>query len=194
MTIKTYAGMLALLFAIAIPASAQQPPPPPQAPQAPQAPQGRAGMRSRMLGVEAALRLKQELKLSAAQQTELEALRKEIVAERQNHARDHIDLQSRLAAGLITREDVRKQFEDRRDAMRRTMEQRHERISKILTQEQQEQLRSQIRDRVQQRMYDRRGGRGFRPGQRGRGFMGRGPGGGFGFGFGPGPRFENWER
>lgn len=186
MKIKPHAGMLALLFAIAIPASAQQPPQPPEAPQPPQ---GRPG--PRMLNVEAALRLKETLKLSAAQQTELEALRKEIVAERQNQARDHIDLQSRLAAGLITREDVHKQLEGRRDAMRQTMEQRQERISKILSQEQQEQLRRETRERMMQRMHDRRGGRGFGPGRRGRGFMGPGFGGGFGPGFGPGPGFDD---
>jgi Spy/CpxP family protein refolding chaperone len=138
-------------------------------------------MRPRMLNVEAALRLKDELKLSAAQQTQLEELRKEIVTERQNQARDHIDLQSRVAAGLITREDVHKQFEGRRDALRQTMEQRSERISKILSEEQQEQLRRETRERMWQRMHDRRGGRGFGPGRRGPGLMG--PGGpGFGFG------------
>ena len=168
MKIKPHAGLLALLFAIAIPASAQQPPP-----VAPQPPQGRAGIRPRMLNVEAALRLKEELKLSATQQAQLEALRKEIVAERQNQARDHIDLQSRVAAGLMTREDVRKQLEASRDALRQTLEQRRERVSTILSQEQHEQLQREARDRRMQRMYDRRGGRGFAPGRRGRGM---GPG------------------
>lgn len=182
MNIKTQAGMLALLFAITIPVSAQQPPP---APNAPASPQGRSGMWPRMGGVETALRLKDELKLSAAQQTQLEALRKELVAERQNHVRDQIDLQSKLAAGLITREDMRKQLDGRRDALRQAMEQRQDRISKILSQEQHDQLRREVRQRMP-RMYDRRGGRGFGPGDRGRGFMRPAFGGGFGAGFGPG--------
>ena len=97
-------------------------------------------------GVEAALRNKESLKLTDTQVNQLEALRKEIVAQRQNEAREMIDLQSRIAAGQLERDEVRKQMESRRETMRSTMEQRRERMEKILTAEQREQiLRQQLR-------------------------------------------------
>jgi hypothetical protein len=114
--------------------------------------------------VEMALRLKDELKLTPAQVSQLEAIRKELVAERQEQARNMIDARSRVEAGLVKREDLRKEFEGRRDAVRKTAEARRDRISKIFTDEQKDQLRQRVR-RVarQQRMHHGRMQQGRHP-------------------------------
>jgi hypothetical protein len=150
MKVRTQAALIAMLMAMAVPVFAQQPPTPPRPP----APvRERAdSLRPRMLNVEAALRFKQDLKLSDAQAAQLETLRKEIVAERQAEARDAIETQSRVAAGLISEDEVRKQFDGKRDEMRQRMEQRRERITKILTQ-------SKVHERMRDRMHDRMGRR-----------------------------------
>ena len=123
-----------------------------------------------MLNVEAALRLKQELKLSDAQVSQLEAVRKEIVAERQADASERIDIQSRRMAGLIAEDAVRKQFDSRRDALRQSMQQRRDRVAGILSEQQQEQLQRETHRMFRDRMHDRRGhmgpGMGFRDGLR----------------------------
>lgn len=170
MTRRSWAGLAVLLFAIALPAAAQQPPVPPQ-PRAPGGPGAPGGMRLQGLNVEMALRMKEQLKLSDAQFSQLDAIRKEIVAERQQRAHDMIDIQSRLAAGLIQREDVRKQFEANRDAVQKVAQARHDRIAKILTTEQQDQLRRAERRMIMQRVRMNRGRMG--PGGFGQGF-GRG--------------------
>jgi Spy/CpxP family protein refolding chaperone len=154
-------------------------------------------MRQPPLSVEAALRLKDELKLTDAQASQLEALRKEIVADRQAHARDMIDTQSRVAAGLLKPDDVRKQVEDKHDALRQTMQQRQDRIAKVLTTDQQQQLaRAEFRHMRERMGGHGRGGHGqrMRPGGFGRRDFGHGMRRGFrpgrmGPGFGPG--FEN---
>jgi Spy/CpxP family protein refolding chaperone len=174
------AALAALMIAVATPAFAQQR-------DSARAPRGERGQRARAEmrarpdgpgrfggGVESVLRMREELKLSAAQVNQLEALRKEIVAQRQNEARDMIDLQSRIAAGNIDRDEARKQMEGRRDAIRTTMEQRRDRMEKILTAEQREQvLRGQLRaERMRMRAPGGRGG--FGPGMGRRGFAPRG--------------------
>ncbi|HUP88654.1 MAG TPA: Spy/CpxP family protein refolding chaperone [Longimicrobiales bacterium] len=170
-------GALALSIAFAAPAFAQQPPPPPRPRQPMRGMQempGRPGMpgmaargQQRFNVVEAALRMKTDLKLTDAQASQLEAIRKEIVAERQAHARDMIDVQSRIAAGLVKPEDVRKQFEGNRDATQKTMEARRDRIEKILTQEQRDQMRQHVRHAAMRQMRMRQG----RGGMQGRGRM-----------------------
>jgi Spy/CpxP family protein refolding chaperone len=172
MKVRTQAAMVAVLMAMAVPAFAQQPPPPPQPPHPPQFGQRADSIRPRMLNVEAALRFKQELKLSEAQVSQLEAVRKEIVADRQAEARDRFDIESRLMAGLISEDEVRKQFDSKRDALRQTMQQRRDRLAKILSEEQQEQLQRETHRRMMDRMHDRGDRRG--PGMRGRGRMGFG--------------------
>ena len=160
------AALAALMVVTALPALAQQPDR--DRPQM----RGGAGFNGRGFGggVEAILRNRESLKLSEAQMSQLEALRKEIVAQRQNEAREMIDLQSRIAAGQLERDEVRKQMESRRDAMRNTMEQRRERMEKILTAEQREQiLRQQLRA---ERMRGPRG-RGFARGPQGPPIRGR---------------------
>lgn len=169
MRIRLHAGVTALLLAIAAPLTGQQ------QPQAPR-PNGPAGAGPRGLNVELALRQKEQLKLNESQVSQLDAIRREIVAERQERARQMIDIQSRLAAGLVKPEDVRDQLQGKRGDIQKVMEQRHDRIAKILTQDQQDQLRRAERRMMVQRV--RRGGmQGFR--------------GGFGPRFGPGfgPQF-----
>ena len=188
MMIKQWTSAATLLLVLSVPALAQQPQTPDQ-PKAPGPGMMHEGMHPGMLNVEAALRMKEQLKLSDAQTAQLDAIRKEMVAERQAHAQTMIDVESRLAAGLIKREDVRKQFEGKADAMRQTFQQRQDRVAKILTQEQQEQVQRMSRRMMMRSMRSR----GFEGG-RGRGFAGqrmrrRFRGGmhrGMGQGFGPG--------
>ena len=174
MQLKNMTATAALLLAFAMPALAQQPAQP-RNPERPGADSwrdedDRRGPRG--FNVELALRHKEDLKLSDAQVSQLDAVRKEIVAERQSHATQMIDIQSRVAAGLIQREDVRKQFEGKRDEIRKTMEARQDRISKILTPEQQDKLRDGERREMQKRMRAGQMGPGMRGGQMGPGMRG----------------------
>ena len=159
------AAFAALLIGMATPARAQQP----QREGEPGRARGFGG------GVESVLRMRETLKLSDAQVNQLEALRKEIVAQRQNEARDMIDLQSRIAAGQVDREEARKQMQSRRESMRTTMEQRRERLERILSAEQREQLQERMRT-MHSGMRAPFGPGGPRPGMAPRG--GRGFGGG----------------
>jgi hypothetical protein len=99
----------------------------------------RAERPARMLNVESALRMRESLKLSSSQIAQLESLRKEIVAQRQNEARDMIELRSRIAAGL-DRDDLRNQLESRRTAKRDALQQWQRRLESTLTREQRDQL------------------------------------------------------
>jgi hypothetical protein len=118
-------------------------------------------MRDGGLGVEAALRMREQLKLSDAQVNQLEALRKDIVAQRQNSAREMIDLRSRIAAGSLEREEARKQLQSRREAMRTALTQRHEQLGRILTEEQRDDLRRVQRQHARRMMRGERGPRGI---------------------------------
>ena len=140
----TYAALAAVLIASATPVVAQEPGPAPRRPAGP-------------VNVETALRMREQLKLTDSQVAQLEALRKELVTQRQNQAREMIDMQSRAAAGLIEREEMRKQMESRRESMRGAMEQRRDRMERILTDAQREQL-ARARGNVR-RAELRRGGR-----------------------------------
>jgi Spy/CpxP family protein refolding chaperone len=118
------------------------------------------------LNVETALRMREELKLTDSQAAQLEALRKEIVAYRQEQAREMIELRSRAEAGLIEREAIRKEMQSRREAVRNTLEQRRERIERLLTEEQREQLgRMHMRHGRMGGMRPQQGRRGFVPGR-----------------------------
>jgi Spy/CpxP family protein refolding chaperone len=163
MTIRKYVGAAALLFTIAGTALGQQPPHPPMAPGAPKHPQARMAVGHGMVSVETALRMKDKLKLTTEQAAQLETLRKEIVAERKAQAAEHIDLQSRVAAGLIEPDEVRKQFDGRRDELTQTFKQRQERIEKILTEEQRDQLGHAAHHMMGERMRAMRQQRGFAP-------------------------------
>ena len=166
------AALAVVIMAAAQPVYSQQPdraPRPPRPPMADRADRG-GEMSHQGGGVEGVLRMRQELKLSDAQVSQLEALRKEIVAQRQNEARDMIDLRSRAEAGNLDREEARKQFESRRDAMRETMKQRKEKLEKILTEDQRTELRHLQRERMDRAHMRERGARGFDRGDRGNRF------------------------
>jgi Spy/CpxP family protein refolding chaperone len=96
--------------------------------------------RSHGVGVEAALRMREQLKLNESQVSQLESLRKQAVEQRQNEAREMIDLSSRIEAGLLDRDAARKQMESRREAIKGVMEQRRAQLEKILTPEQREEF------------------------------------------------------
>lgn len=132
-----YAAVAVLLSGVATPARAQER----------QRERPERGARPGFGGVEAALRMREQLKLTEDQAKQLEALRKEIVAQRQSEASEMIDLRSRVEAGLIERDEAREQMEKRRESMREQMEQQRERIERILTDEQREQLRERARSR-----------------------------------------------
>lgn len=91
--------------------------------------------------VERMLRLRDTLNLSDAQVTQLEAIRKEQVARRQQEAIARIDLESRAAAGMLEREALRDQLDDRADQAEEFFEQTRDRIEKVLTEQQRQQLR-----------------------------------------------------
>jgi Spy/CpxP family protein refolding chaperone len=139
-----YAALAAVLLVSATPAVAQDPGPAPRRPAGP-------------VNVEAVIRMREQLKLTDSQVAQLETLRKELVTQRQNQAREMIDLQSRAAAGLIEREEMRKQMESRHESMRSALEQRRDRMERILTDAQREQM---ARARGNMRRAElRRGGR-----------------------------------
>ena len=101
MNIVKSAAIAAVATLAALPVYAQQPPRPPSPPRPPM--ERGEPMRREGVSVEAALRMREPLKLNNSQIDQLETLRKEIVAQRQNNAREMIDLQSRIAAGQLER-------------------------------------------------------------------------------------------
>lgn len=112
--------------------------------------------------VESALRLREELKLTPAQVGQLQNLRREIVAQRQKESAEMIDLQSRIAAGETSPEELRRHFDGRREQMEATMKQRSEQFERILSEDQRGQLnRAQMNMRRAERPRD--GRRGIRP-------------------------------
>ena len=148
MKLSNVAALAALIVLVATPAHAQRRGDRPMRPDRP-------GMRApgmRGLNVESALRMREELKLTPAQVTQLQNLRRELVAQRQKESSDMIDLQSRIAAGDVERDEMRTYFEGRRDQMEATMKQRKEQFDKILTVEQRGELnRAQMNFRPAER-------------------------------------------
>ncbi|HEY8509831.1 MAG TPA: Spy/CpxP family protein refolding chaperone [Steroidobacteraceae bacterium] len=125
-------------------------------------PRMRMRMQAPPVNVEHALRMREQLKLSDSQVSQLERMRREIVTQRQNVAREMIDLRSRIRAGTIDREAARKQMESQREQMRRQAEQRREQLEKILTAEQREQLQKMHREAMRERPGRGHGYRGYR--------------------------------
>lgn len=147
-----------------------------------------AGPMARMNSVERILRLKEELKLTDAQVSQLESIRKELVAKRQDEARARIDLESRIAAGLTERRETRDDIEERVKKLRDEAEKNRERIEKILTEEQRDKLRDERIERartlIRPRSFAPRGEARMMPGGRMRQIAPRGfvqPGGRFYF-------------
>ncbi len=133
-----------------------------------------------LLGAEQILRAREQLNLTDAQVSELEAIRRETVEARRAEMGTMMELRSRAEAGdSAARAELRAQAAERREASAARREAYRNRINGVLTDEQREQLPAVGRAMARQRGMAR-GGRGFRgPGQRGfgpqRGFRGRGP-------------------
>lgn len=90
--------------------------------------------------VEGLLRRKEELKLTDQQVAQIEAIRKDEVARRQAESRELIDLQSRVAAGLVERTEYRDEMEKRGDAQRVAARNVRNRLEQILNDEQLDQI------------------------------------------------------
>lgn len=140
---------LALALSLALPASGQQP-------GSPQGPPGE-GARPRSVPVEAALRHRQQLKLTEKQVADLTALREEGVKTRQQHLAQVLELTSRFRAGEVSREEFRQQMHARRDAAAPFGRQQGERLNAILDDTQRTALRDMVRAdmRAMRRQADR---------------------------------------
>jgi hypothetical protein len=134
-------------------------------------------------GVEAIMRARETLALTEDQISRLDAIRREIVAERSREQAEMAELRSQLAAGQIRQSQVMAAQEERQAAAEGRLEERRARIDAVLTEEQRasvELLRTRA-DRV----------RGNRPGPGAGPRIGRGGVGAGGFGpgaAGPGRR------
>jgi len=125
---------------------------------------------------EAVLGMRARLELADAQIADLTRIRQENLRVRQEEMMGRMELQSRLRAGDITRDQFAAELDKRREAVgARTGSQGTDRVSAVLNESQREKLQTLRRQEFRQRL----GQRGFRSGQgEGRGF---GPGrGGFG--------------
>lgn len=120
--------------------------------------------------VEAIMRARERLELTAAQLESLEAFRRAAVQERTAEMVEREELRSQLEAGQIQRSEMMAFMEERREGRQTLAEQRREQVESVLTEEQLETL---------QDLRPRRGrGVGVRPGGRsgldGPGFAPRG--------------------
>jgi hypothetical protein len=115
--------------------------------------------------VEAALRHREQLKLTEKQVTELTALREESVKARQEHMAAMMELSSKVRAGELPREEFQAQMRAHRNTVAPMVQQRSDRLNGILDQSQQSALRDLVRS-------DRQGMRGR---AEHRGMMGRRP-------------------
>ncbi len=130
-------------------------------------------------GVERIMQAREELALTEDQVARLDAIRREIVAQRSAEGAEMAELRSQLAAGQIRRSQFIAAQEDRAAAAEGRVEERQARIDAVLTEVQRTQV-EQMRARAE-RVRGRRqggapggpGGQGFAPGGRG----GFGPGG-----------------
>lgn len=174
--------LAAVLVAVATPALAQQPPQPPQPRQGQQVQERRQPMSRAMQprmqagpGPEMILRLREQLNLTEAQVTRLEALRQESVNRQRERTAEMLDLRSRMAAGQVTREQMQERMRARAEVAQAEGQAPGERVRAVLTDQQRLQLAElqvqQLRRQVQMQQRGRqaiRGGAGreVRPGQR----------------------------
>jgi hypothetical protein len=121
-------------------------------------------------GVEAIMRARETLALTEDQISRLDAIRREVVAQRSAEQAEIAELRSQLSAGQIRQSELMAAQEERADAAQGRAEDVRTRVDAVLTEEQRAQV-EQLRVRGQ-RVGARRPG--FAPGGRG------GPGGGFG--------------
>lgn len=158
-------------------------------------------------GVEGVLRLKDQLALTDNQVKQLNQIREDVVKQRTAHMAQMEELRSKLRAGEIKPEELRKAMQAQRDATAPWREQQLKRVQAVLNDTQKQKIeelqararafrmgrRSAMRGGRMGRMGGRgamMGGRGFAPrmqhGMWGRGGFGQRMGRGMGQGFGPG--------
>ncbi len=141
-----------------------------------QRPGSRAGAAAGSAPVERAIRLADEIELTADQRTRLEAIRVEVLEQRTSQAAALMALRSEIAAGMREPEALREALAAQWREGRNDRESLRERISEILTEDQREKLqrmnrRGSVRPRgpANRGRIDRlRGPRGGRPFDRGR--------------------------
>lgn len=95
--------------------------------------------------VERALAHREHLALTESQASQLEALRKEEVTRRQDYMRGLIDLESRAAAEQIDVETLRSEMSRLREAAEQSASSVRERVDRILTERQRNQLDREVR-------------------------------------------------
>jgi hypothetical protein len=140
---------LGLTLSLAAPAAGQQP-------GSPRGARGE-GPRPRAVPVEAALRHRQQLKLTEQQVADLTALREAGVKARQQHLAQVMELTSRFRAGEVSREEFRQQMHARRDEAAPVGRQQGERLNAILDDTQRTTLRNMVQAdmRAMRRQADR---------------------------------------
>jgi Spy/CpxP family protein refolding chaperone len=125
--------------------------------------------------VERIMRARERLELTEQQISQLEAIRRDAVAQRSAEMAELAELRSRLEAGQIRRSELMAAMEDRRDAQQARVEERRASIDALLTDQQRESL-EELRTRA-----NRPRARGAARGRPGGGPQppdrGRGPGG-----------------
>lgn len=144
---------------------------------------GERGARRHAPRVERLMRMSETLGLTDDQVASLDEIRRENVETMQEVYAAGLAARSELAAGLTTREEVHEAMAERREALEAVAQERRERVSEILTDEQKTQiqeLRSERRHRAM-RGYGPRGRGGFR------GMRDMHRGGYFGGAYMPGP-------
>ncbi len=120
---------------------------------------GRGGdqPRQRPISAEAALRHRDQLKLTERQATDLTAIREEGLKARQEQIAARMELSSRFRAGELSREEFRNQVHGRRDAAAPRALQHQERLQGILDETQRTALSDMMRadQRAMRRQADR---------------------------------------
>lgn len=178
--------LASLLVATALPALAQD--------SSTATPRGQRLLRP---SAESVLGMRARLELTERQIADLTRIRQENLRVRQEEMTARMDLQSRLRAGDITRDQFGAEMAKRREAIgARIGSEGTARVSGVLTDAQREKLQTLRRQEFRQRLGERgfrRGqgqGRGLAPGRGGLGSRGFGPGrGGIGTG---GREFRGW--
>lgn len=115
------------------------------------------GPRQRPISAEAALRHREQLKLTERQVTDLTSLRAEGLKARQEQIAARMELSSRFRAGELSREEFRNQMHGRRDAAAPRALQYQERLQGLLDETQRTALRAMVRadQRAMRRQADR---------------------------------------
>ena len=135
----------------------------------------REGRSRRGPGVEAIMRMQDELELTSDQLTDMDAIRSESVQRRHAAMAEMAEMRSQLAAGQIRRSDMMAFMEQRQEASAGVAEQQRGSIEGILTDSQRESLRAVATRGRSVRRSQARAGRA--PGMRSRGNARRGAAG-----------------